>query len=120
MKRYPNWKNDFDHINALIDCIYENYDMMWQEDWFDLYDNHLVALIESLDQNIDIFDDDGQAYTKFREFIDPCRDSWFQEDYYDFQDAALEFGITFANSVGGPLGGMLAQKYPMFYKSVSC
>lgn len=116
MAVWKNWKADRDRIFEMLQVIYDHEDMIWQEDWFELYDNQLVALMASMDEHSNELQDGGESWRSLREFIEPCRDCWFQEDYYDFCEAAIMFALVFAESMGGVVPAMLAERFPEFYQ----
>lgn len=74
------------HLEAIARVCYDHVDMLWQDDYFEMWDNHLTPLFESLG-------DDGEGlpieeakrlYQHMSELVYKNADSWFQEDWYEF------------------------------------
>lgn len=96
-----------EHVLAIAQTCYDNGDMLWQDDWFDLADNHLVPLFNYY---IQTDADMPSAMFFFPMIVDiSCnfgtyplwRDHWHQQDdYYYFCHLIFHFVFTYAEEFG--------------------
>lgn len=115
MGRYSGWEADKDHVFALAGMIYDNMDMIDQETWFDVYDEHVAPLIDSMQDHASDMRDGGKAWEALEPLVNPCPDSFFQEDYFDLSDAAVTFAAVFGDTMGTEVQEELVETYPYFF-----
>lgn len=103
------------HLEAIAYVCDEHVDMLWQDDYFDMWDNHLAPLFKSLGD-----DGDGlptaemQGYYKtMNELAFKNADAWNQEDWYLFCDAVFDLMLAIYRR-GGQMQELL-EKFPYAY-----
>lgn len=110
-------EKDKEHFIAIGQAVYENMDMIWQEEYFELFDNHIMPLVKDIGEEGDGLPTQASIdlYKHMYQLLLNNDDCWFQEDWFEFQDDVFDLLLELANSEGWT--SELAQKFPLVYRT---
>lgn len=109
-----------EHIIALASTCYDNGDMLWQDDWFMLADEHLEPLFNYYIQtDVDMpaamffFPSIVESSCNFGKYP-MWRDAWYpQDDWEYFRRLAFHFVFSYAEENG--FGNEMREQFPCMW-----
>lgn len=105
-----------EHLLAVAQAAYDHVDMLWQEEYFELWDNHLTPLFASLGTGEALGDDARGHYFKVRGLCYRNADAWNQEDWYEMCDETFALVLDVALQEGW--AKELPTMFPEVYRAV--
>lgn len=104
-----------EHLYAIGEIASAHVDMLWQEEYFDMWDEHLTPLIEECGEDgAGVFKaEDAKKYAEMVRLAYANAWCWFQEDWYEFCDNLFELLLSMAQRDGEVEA--LIEKFPYIY-----
>lgn len=104
-----------EHLIAIGAAAYDHVDMLWQEEYFELWDDHLTPLFDEWGNGESLSAEVRKPYLASKKLCMCNADTWFQEDWYEFCDEVFALLLAVANEEGwtGELPGMFPEVYKL-------
>lgn len=114
-KMYESAKHK-DYLLAVAQACYEHEDMIWQEDWFEVWDSHLAPLFREVKVGSFPTPDANEHYKQVYELGMAAGDCWSQEDWYEFCENVFALALDIASDEGWD--GELVENFAFAYQAL--